>query len=177
MSLPLEHALGADAAWARAGTLSARANFEKRGGRVRFSQLRVARDAPSAADAQALSALLAAGGLYRVRVPANALAPGEARVSAFLPLRCLVDAGLAEHYGLSVDEAGRIYGLELAPPGGACAPAAGTPPKAPAAWAFRSTVSVRLPKEAPPLASTAAFTVNATTLDAPVEADGAHPRA
>ena len=34
-----------------------------------------------------------------------------------------------------------------------------------------ATVSVRLPKEAPPLASTAMLTVNSSTLDAPVEQD------
>jgi hypothetical protein len=168
ISLPLEHALGADAAWTRAGTLNARANFDKRGA-VRFSQLKVVRDAPSASDAAALNALLAAGGLYRARLPANALKPDERHVVAFLPLRCIVDAGLAEHLSVGVDEAGRIYGLELAPPGGACAPAVGAPPKPPALWVLRSTASTRLPKEAPPLASTAQLAVNASTLDAPVE--------
>jgi hypothetical protein len=171
ISLPLEHALGADAAWTRAGTLSARANFAK-GGAVRFSQLKVQRDAPSSADVAALNKLLATGGLYRARLPANALSPDAGRhVVAFLPLRCLVDAGMAEHFGLSVDEAGRVYGLELAPPGGACAPDTGAPPKPPAAWTLRTTVSVRLPKEAPPLASTAMLKVNSSTLDAPVEQD------
>ena len=171
ISLPLEHALGADAAWTRAGTLNARASFSKSGA-VRFSQLKVQRDAPSSADVAALSKLLAAGGLYRARLPAHALTPEAARhVVAFLPLRCLVDAGMAEHFGLSVDEAGRVYGLELAPPGGACAPDTGAPPKPPADWSLRTTVSVRLPKEAPPLGSTAALAVNASTLDAPVEQD------
>ena len=174
ISLPLEHALGADATWTAAGTLHARANFDK-SGRVRYTQLKVARDAPSKADAAALNALLAAGGLYRARLPANALAPTDRHVVAFLPLRCLVEAGLAEHLSLSVDEAGRVYGFELAPPGGACAPQAGAPPKPPAAWVLRSTASVRLPKEAPPLPSTAALAVNASTLDAVPEPDGAAP--
>ena len=176
ISLPLEHALGAGAAWTAAGTLHARANFDK-SGRVRYSQLKVARAAPSQADAAVLNALLAAGGLYRARLPANALAPTDRHVVAFLPLRCLVEAGLAEHLSLSVDEAGRVYGFELAPPGGACAPQAGAPPKPPAAWALRSTASVRLPKEAPPLPSTAALAVNASTLDAPAEPEGAGPAA
>jgi hypothetical protein len=135
---------------------------------------------------EALRALLAADGLYRVRAPADALSPDAAAeagryVSTFLPLRCLVLASLAENFVLHVDEAGRVYALEWTPPGGACAPAsaaqAAPPPPPPRAWAFRSTASVKLPKEAPPLASTAAQRFDADGADAAAEAAEGTPRA
>ena len=63
---------------------------------------------PAPRRSAALDALLASDGLYRLRAPAHLLSPeaSEAsglRVAAFLPLRCLVAASLAEHVVLSVD--------------------------------------------------------------------------
>jgi hypothetical protein len=121
--------------------------------------------------------------VYRVRAPAHALEPEAAAaqgryVATWLPLRCLVAAGLAENFVLQVDEAGRVYALEFTPPGGACAPATGPPPAAPQQWAPRSTASVKLPKDAPPLASTLAARFDPTAPDAFAEpAESARPPA
>jgi hypothetical protein len=128
-----------------------------------------------------LASLLASDDKLRVRAPADALNPEAAAaagrwVSTWLPLRCLVRAGLAGHFVLHVDEAGRIFGLEFTPPGGACAPADGPPPAAPARWAFRSTAAVKLPKDAPPLPSTPTQRFDPDAVDAASEAaEGAQP--
>lgn len=181
MSLPLEHAFGLEGEFKRAGAITMRATVEKGGaGAVRFSHVKVTREPLSDADGAALAALLAADGTYRVRVPADTLSADAAAaagrwVSTWLPLRCLVAAGLAEHFTLHSDEAGRVYGLEYTPPGGACAPADDPLPPPPARWLPRSSASVKLAKEAPPLPSTQSLRFDADAVDAAAEAaaDGA----
>jgi len=89
-------------------------------------------------------------------------------VSAFLPARCWVGAGsakLAEAWILQSDEAGNLITVELTPPGGACvgAPSAPTiPPQG-----FASSVTVRLPKEAPTLAGQALLGFSADAAEIP----------
>jgi hypothetical protein len=138
--------------------------------------------APLHTPSATLASLLASDGKLRVRAPADALNPEAAAatgrwVSTWLPLRCLVRAGLAEHFVIHIDEAGRIYGLEFTPPGGACAPGEGPAPAAPARWAFRSTAAVKLPKDAPPLPSTPTQRFDPDAVDAAAEAaEGAQTR-
>lgn len=121
----------------------------------------------------ALPSLLRADGFYRARVPANVLAAGAAAaegrwVTAFLPARCWVGAGgakLAEAWILQSDEAGNLITVELTPPGGACvgAPSAPTIPS----QGFASSVTVRLPKEAPTLAGQALLGFSADAAEIP----------
>ena len=179
VSFPLEHALGG-AGWSAAGAFTARAYFDRSGsGAVRLSHVKLERAVLGEDQKLALSALLRDDGLYRVRVPSNALAAADAVaagnwVAAFLPARCWASLAsakpMAESFILQSDDAGNVLTVELSPPGGSCAPVARAPP-VPAS--FAPTVTVRLPKEAPTLAGLALSAFNADAAE--VVEDGPDP--
>lgn len=151
ISFPLQHAFGLTNDFVDAGTFTARANTHPVTGAVRLSHVKLSRNAFTEDDAAAFSTC----GFYRVRVPADALHPdGSTFVSTFLPATCLLASSLAENYVLHTDERGHVLALELAPPGGACAPT-GSAPSTPTPFVFTSKAAVRLPKDVPRLSSRA----------------------
>ena len=177
VTFPLEHSLGEGGDWSPAGSFSARAYADRSGsGAVRLSHAKLERQPFSAAEKAALATLLRSDGLYRLRVPASALSPGEAAsegrfVTTFLPARCWAQAGgeakpLSEAWVLQSDEAGNLITAELTPAGGSC-PASAPAPAPVTPSAFASAVSVRLPKEAPLLSGPLLAAFNADGAEFP----------
>ena len=68
-----------------------------------------------------LTRLVAADSAYRVRVHSNVLHPVDGEYTmAYLPARCLADAGLAETFALHTDERGGVIGVDYSTAGGDC---------------------------------------------------------
>ena len=110
---------------------------------VRLSHLKLQRD-PADDDFVAKFSKLVDDDLnYRVRLPANVLHPrADEHVVAYVPSRCLADAGLQENFALHMDERGNVVGVDYTTAGGEChadTPAVplGKDPK------FRTTAAVR----------------------------------
>ena len=160
----LEHALavtpGEASGFEPAGVFTARLNYKTppasgvasdSDAEVRLSHLALRRDPPDDAFREKFSALVDADLNYRVAVPANVVHPRpDERVIAFLPARCLADAGLQEHFALHTDDRGNVVGVDYQTAGGECAA------DAPAVRlgrdaAFRTTAAVRFYKTAPQL--------------------------
>jgi len=167
VSFVLEHSLvvgpgdASAADFTPCGVFSARAHTAPDGVSVRLSHLRLTRDPIDENFAAAFDALVAADLVYRVRVHSNVLHPVDGEYTmAYLPARCLADAGLAETFALHTDERGGVIGVDYSTAGGDCVidpeQSAGSPPKLAGAAsrgsvAFRSTAQVRFYKLAPAL--------------------------
>ena len=152
----LEHSLvmtpGAATHFAPCGVFTARAHYDRANpDAVRLSHLKLQRD-PADDDFVAKFSKLVDDDLnYRVRLPANVLHPrADEHVVAYVPSRCLADAGLQENFALHMDERGNVVGVDYTTAGGEChadTPAVplGKDPK------FRTTAAVRFYKVAPQL--------------------------
>jgi hypothetical protein len=91
-----------------------------------------------------------------VRVPSNVLHPRDGEYTmAYIPARCLADAGLQENFALHADERGGVVGLDYSTAGGDCfidVDATDTPKLVGSSNAeFRTTAQVRFYKVAPAL--------------------------
>ena len=141
------------------GVFSARAHTAPDGVSVRLSHLRLTRDPIDEKFAAAFDDLVARDLVYRVRVHSNVLHPVDGEYTmAYLPARCLADAGLAETFALHADERGGVVGLDYSTAGGDCVvdpEQSAPPPKLAGAGrgsaAFRSTAQVMFYKLAPAL--------------------------
>ena len=103
------------------GVFSARAHTAPDGVSVRLSHLRLTRDPIDEKFAAAFDDLVARDLVYRVRVHSNVLHPVDGEYTmAYLPARCLADAGLAETFALHADERGGVVGLDYSTAGGDC---------------------------------------------------------
>jgi len=158
VSFVLEHSLvfaagdAAAAAFKSAGVFSARATYHRTNqDAVRLSHLKLQRDPVDEDFIQAFTALVADDLHYRVRLAANVLHPREGEyVMAYLPARCLAEAGLQENFALHMDERGNVVGMDYTPAGGECH-ADAVPVPLGANPAFRTTAAVRFFKVAPQL--------------------------
>ena len=122
------------------------------GSAVRLSHLRLTRDDFDEDFARRFSALVERDLPYRVSVPANVFHPScDARVVAFVPARCLAEAGLQEHFVAHMDERGNVIGLDYDPAGHECRPTETAVTDVGADPAFKTTASVRFYKTAPAL--------------------------
>lgn len=143
------------------GVFSARAHTGPDGVSVRLSHLKLTRDPVDDDFAEKFDALVAADLVYRVRVHSNVLHPVDGEYAmAYLPARCLADAGLAETFALHADERGGVVGLDYSTAGGDCVvdlEQSAPPPKLAGSIGsgstalFRSTAQVRFTKLAPAL--------------------------
>ena len=154
VSFVLEHSLhfnpgdAADPAakFAPCGVFGAKAHRASSGNAVRLSHLRLTRDPVDEEFAAGFGRLVEDDLHYRVRVPANVLHPRAGEfVMAFLPARCLAEAGLQENFVLHMDEAGNVVGMDYGTAGGECHADAVPTPLGPNP-AFRTTAAVRFYK-------------------------------
>mmetsp|Transcript_28572 Transcript_28572/g.91070 ORF Transcript_28572/g.91070 Transcript_28572/m.91070 type:complete len:243 (+) Transcript_28572:124-852(+) len=155
-SFVLEHSLGPGGQWLTCGRFSARvvAGDEARGDKdsVRLQGLRLAREEMSAEERAAFEALVEADGHYKVRVQSDILEfkPGGAKVMSSVKARCLVDAGMQEHFVLQLDEDGHAVALDHTTPSGDCS--RGSDAVLSSDWSFySSTAAVKYAKDAPRL--------------------------
>ena len=121
------------------------ADHAKRG---RATVVRLERAEWGGAEQEEFRRLVAEDGFYRIRVPAQPLAPGEGgHLVAAVKARCLASSQFTEQIVLHPDMAGNLVSLEYNTPSRACR---ATPP---ASFAFnpKSQAVVKTPKVAPQL--------------------------
>ena len=154
VSFAIEHSLDG-ATFVNTGVITGKLAVDRSDPRnFRLSAARATRTALDAASASALNALVENDGTYRVRIPSNIVSAREGSyVMASLPARCLSAASLADALTLHTDDRGNAYGVEYATASGECAVTStdGAVAKVKAGMNFRTTVSVRVPKDAPGL--------------------------
>lgn len=148
VTIPLEHSLGGGE-FTPAGLFTAMAHTHPQTQAVRITQVKLQRDRTSAASEKTLAMLLATDAPYRIRVAANVFgtSPGKWVMSS-LPLRCLVNADLAENFVLQMDDRGNILAVDYTTHSGECIT---EETSAPDSWDFKPVVYTRLPKDAPRL--------------------------
>jgi len=154
IAFPLEHSLDG-AAFVRAGVVTGKLAVDRNDARnFRLSAPKATREPLDASAAAALNALAASGGEYRIRAPSNVAngRPGS-YVMASLPARCLLAANLADALTVHADDRGNVYGIEYATANGECdaREEAATTKRVSAGSKFRTTVYVRVGKDAPGL--------------------------
>ena len=154
ISFPLEHSLDG-VAFVHAGVVTGKLAVDRNDARnFRLSAPKATREPLDASAAAALNALAASGGAYRIRAPSNFASgrPGS-YVMASLPARCVLAANLADALTVHADDRGNAYGIEYAAANGECdaRDEAATTKRASAGSKFRTTVYVRVGKDAPGL--------------------------
>ena len=154
ISFPLEHSLDG-VAFVHAGVVTGKLAVDRNDARnFRLSAPKATREPLDASAAAALNALAASGGEYRIRAPSNVAngRPGS-YVMASLPARCLLAANLADALTVHADDRGNVYGIEYATANGECdaREEAATTKRVSAGSKFRTTVYVRVGKDAPGL--------------------------
>ena len=154
ISFPLEHSLDG-VAFVHAGVVTGKLAVDRNDARnFRLSAPKATREPLDASAAAALNALAASGGAYRLRAPSNFASgrPGS-YVMASLPARCVLAANLADALTVHADDRGNAYGIEYAAANGECdaRDEAATTKRASAGSKFRTTVYVRVGKDAPGL--------------------------
>jgi len=134
------------------GVFNARAHYDRNNQEaVRLSHLKLNRDPIDDDFRPAFTALVERDLHYRVRLAANVLHPREGEyVMAYLPARCLSEAGLQENFALHMDERGNVIGIDYTTAGGDCHLDAVPVPLSENAQ-FRTTAAVRFHKVAPQL--------------------------
>ena len=154
LSFDLEHSLDGKT-FTPTGVVVGRLAVDRSDARnFRLSSPKAERSALSADEAAALNALAAAGGTYRVRAPSDFANPGSGRVMASVSAACLVNGGLEDVLTVHADDQGRAYGIEYASAREGCGSAAGdgkATRRVSEGATFRTTVNVRVGKDAPPL--------------------------
>ena len=154
VSFVIEHSLDG-VTFANTGVITGKLAVDRNDPRnFRLSAARATRTSLDAASASALNALVENDGTYRVRVPSNIISAREGSyVMASLPARCLSASNLADALTLHTDDRGNAYGVEYSTASGECDATStdGAVAKVKAGMNFRTTVSVRVPKDAPGL--------------------------
>jgi len=152
VSFAIEHSLDGST-FIPTGVISGKLAVDRNDGRnFRLSAARAMRTPLDAESAAALNALIESDGIYRVRVPANIVSAREgSHVMASLPARCVAAANLADALTLHADDRGNAYGVEYATASGECDVNSDNVVKVKPGMNFRTTVSVRVPKDAPGL--------------------------
>ena len=83
------------------------------GTKFRLKDVKVHRDEMTTRDKDQLQSLAKKGRKYRVRVPANVLAPsGNAYAQAASPARCVVTSRLRESFTLHMDDSGNVLAVD-----------------------------------------------------------------
>ena len=83
------------------------------GTKFRLKDVKVHRDEMTTRDKDQLQSLAKKGRKYRVRVPANVLAPsGNAFAQAASPARCVVTSRLRESFTLHMDDSGNVLAVD-----------------------------------------------------------------
>ena len=154
LSFALEHSLDGKT-FTPTGVVVGRVAVDRSDARnFRLSSPKADRSALSASEAAALNALAAAGGTYRVRAPSDFANPGVGRVMASVSAACVVNGGLEDVLTVHTDDQGRAYGIEYASAREGCGSAGGdgeATRRVSEGATFRTTVNVRVGKDAPPL--------------------------
>eukprot|EP00245_Coleochaete_scutata_P006105 TRINITY_DN20248_c0_g1_i1.p1 TRINITY_DN20248_c0_g1~~TRINITY_DN20248_c0_g1_i1.p1 ORF type:complete len:324 (-),score=64.67 TRINITY_DN20248_c0_g1_i1:207-1178(-) len=109
----LQHDLGYG--FVAAGEITARVKTSIQGGQKFAKTANLERKAFSADDKAAFEDLVAKGGYYRVRLPANILKPSKANVMASTKARCLAAASFQETLEIHVDHMGNVVGFSYKP--------------------------------------------------------------
>ena len=83
------------------------------GTKFRLKDVKVHRDEMTTRDKDQLQSLAKKGRKYRIRVPANVLAPsGNAFAQAASPARCVVTSRLRESFTLHMDDSGNVLAVD-----------------------------------------------------------------
>ena len=83
------------------------------GTKFRLKDVKVHRDEMTTRDKDQLQSLAKKGRKYRIRVPANVLAPsGNAYAQAASPARCVVTSRLRESFTLHMDDSGNVLAVD-----------------------------------------------------------------
>ena len=83
------------------------------GTKFRLKDVKVHRDEMTTRDKDQLQSLAKKGRKYRIRLPANVLAPsGNAFAQAASPARCVVTSRLRESFTLHMDDSGNVLAVD-----------------------------------------------------------------
>ena len=150
ITFAVEHSLD-ESTFAPAGVVTGKLAVDRNDARnFRLSSPRATRAPLGRDETEALNALIARDGVYRVRVPSNIVSAREGSyVMASVPAKCMASSGLVDALTVHTDDRGNAHGIEYTTANGDCED--GSAKRVKVGAKFRTTVYVRVPKDAPGL--------------------------